>query len=207
MTQKETVSQHQSKTGRIKRWIVVVISFVGVGGAISLAKFYIDMKDRKDAEYRRSLQRYEKALAEWEAFSPSAMSSGTITIRTHKHVDLEQGRVTSSDSAKRADLFFTGSGYWDSGPPRRFVSSEYMRALNGSSWYDRGQISLDKVSYRALRDAKYATQRHPKSNYPDLFHGLPDDSPVNHVFFIKTAKGNVTKFRIMSYGTEQFQGG
>ena len=207
MTQGKPGHAQQPAVSRIRRWIVIVVSFVGVGGAISLAKFYVDMKDRKDAEYRRSLQRYERALAEWETFAPPVLSSGEITIRGHKNIDFEQGRVLSSDSSKRADLFFTGSGYWDNGPPRRFVSFEYMRALNGATWHDRGRISLDKVSYRTLRDAAYTTQRHPKSNYPDLFHGLPDDSPINHVFFLKTASGSVTKFRIVRYETQQFQGG
>ena len=178
----------ETKQGTWFKWIVgSIIALIGAGGGLVSVLQYLDAKGEA-AE-----QRYQHELVDWERFSPHSISHGVqkVEVRGGDRFNLETGRVTSNpDSTDTWDLMI---GCW---PQAR----ESLRAADGVEWLDLGVIDFSALRYRDIRDAKYKSQRHPKTGYRDLYYAHRSNVPgKGYAFAIKTSDNNVAKVQIVSY--------
>lgn len=195
----------KKERGWFFRATVAVIGFVGVGGLIALANFYIDLQERDRRNYAQKIDQYNKEVKEWEEWTPRVKSEGTLTIDSHYGIDLDTGMVNSLWNTPNMDIFYAGYGSWNPAKKNSGHFAEYLRALNGVRWHDGGRINDKDIQYRGVRNAKFQTKKDSQTGYPDLFYGHPSNSPTNNVYFIKTTSGNVAVFRIIDYETENNQ--
>ena len=133
----------------------------------------------------------KKSWENWNNYSPESLSIGAQTkvLEGAYFFDLDKGDPAVNRN-KQHDI------YWGAGAD----FTEYLRAENGITWFDRGVVNFDKIKYRQIQDAKYSSPRHVKSNNLDLFNARRNVAPSNgHAFFVKTTKGNVAKIQITGF--------
>ena len=151
----------------------------------------IDKKLRQ--RYDQELADYKSKLIGWINFSPSSRSGHAVNaiLRPLDRIDLESAHISGVPKGnKRWDLVY------GNGPG----GVEYLRALTGVSWHEKGVSAYKTIKYRDIRDAKYSSPRNPRSGYTDIFNMHRSNVPGNgFVFFIKTAEGNISKFQIVGY--------
>lgn len=173
------------------------MAFVGIGGILAIINFYIEYKDKEESKYLRQLKEWKVQQKEWEKWYPEPISTGNVTLYANG-LDLDTGQRHSNYKMANMDLTFSGG---DVG------FNSYLRALNNLSWRSMGLIDLSKITYQELKNAGYTRKKHAKSNYYDLFHEHPSNSPVTgHVYFLKTSKGNFAILKILNYPTESIPG-
>ncbi len=175
-----------------------LITFVGVAGIISIINFYNQEKDRNEKIYKHAIQEWRSELNLWNNWSPKELATGEFPFDGNG-LDLETGESHSNYNKSQMDLFFNGG---DKG-----VNS-YLRSSNGTKWVNKGLIKIDNTLYSELRDANFKATKNPKSNYYDLFHEHPSNSPaVGFTYFIKTKDGNLSIVQIKNYETISISNG
>jgi len=177
-----------------KKWLFKIIkalsAVISVSGIIAIINFYNQEKERKEVKYNNAVHSWQSDLNDWNHWSPKELGEGEYTFYVNGF-DLDSGEQYSNFNKQNIDLLFYGGD-------RGFDS--YFRALNGTKWINKGLINIDSIRYSELRDAKFNASKHPKSNYYDLFHEHPSNSPtVGYTYFIKTKKGNLSIVQIKKY--------
>ncbi|MFS4493728.1 hypothetical protein [Maribacter sp. 2308TA10-17] len=187
----------KKKKSRFRKILKGIFAFVGVGGILAIINFYIEYNDKKDSKYQRQLKEWQVQLKEWEKWYPEPISAGNVTLYTNG-LDLDTGQRHSNFNKTNIDLMFSGG---DVG------FNSYLRALNKMSWLNKGLVDQSNITYQELKNARYARKKHAKSNYYDLFHEHPSNSPLpGYVYFLKTSKGNFAILKISSYTVKSIPG-
>jgi hypothetical protein len=180
---------HKKKGSKLNWLIGIFISFLAAGGGIAALLEYKDSsgKDR-DADFNQRVNA-------WNNFSPESLELGVQykELLANAPFDLEKGAMTTGKVNRTSDLVFE---CWPQ-------AKESLKALKGLSWSDQGAMNFEKITYRKIRDAKYSSPKHPKNGRFLLFLDHKSNVPgKNHVFFVKTAAGNIAKVQIVGYKSD-----
>jgi len=184
------------KKGSTSKWLVgIIISLLAAGGGIVKLLEYRDNQQKQEIENRRQAEEtYQNELLMWENFSPPSLARDikVVELRGGSFLNLEIGHISDIFENRKSDLLFSkGAGVY---------AHEFLRAINNAGWSDVGVVNFEDISYREIRDARYASPRNNKSGYPDLFYAYGSGVPrQGYVYFIKTNEGNIAKIQIQDY--------
>lgn len=177
------------------KWIVgTVIALMGAaGGAVAVLEYL-------DAKKATSEKNYERAMAEWKAFTPTPIDQNDrAKLLGGWHMDLDKGLLAMSLTGKTWDLrsdieiIFRGNG-----DKKHAVGtkSEGIQANENVQWAHIGVADFDSMGYRDIRDAKFQSGEWVYRSHPTAAPG------PGYIFAIKTSDGNVAKLQIIDYESQ-----
>lgn len=170
-----------------KKWAVgSIIAVVAAGGGLVFLMQYCDAKrEARD-------QAYQQEMEQWSSFQPSPLSGGVVeTIIPGGHfIDLDTGDITSSTVGYAWDLQFNT----DKGP-----SWVGLRADKSAEWADLGNVNIEKLKYRDVRDTDFISKREGENDmFLFLAHVTSAPDPGT-TYAIKTSEDNIAEVQIVQY--------
>ncbi len=174
------------------KWSVgTVIALIGAaGGAVAVFEYL----DAKQAAAEKS---YERAIAEWQAFTPPSIGQNErVEMLWGWEINLDKGLIAKSLTGRRWDLRseFEIINREDGGRKRAVGTRwEGIQANDNVQWAHIGVTDFDLVGYREIRDAKFQSGERVYRSHPTAAPG------PGYIFAIKTSDGNVAKLQIVDY--------